>query len=188
MTIEVHPVDTSRWADLEQLFGGSGGYDGCWCMFWRLPNKELNANGPEDNRQALHDLVHTDAQVGLIAYADGTPAGWCSTGPRPGYARIERTKALRPDDPADPQVWAVPCFFVSKEHRGQGVARALLEAAVDRAADAGATMLEGYPVANPKGAGAALSTGTVDLFSAAGFTVGGDQPASGRRVVTRRAL
>jgi len=30
--IAIHPVTPERWADLEELFGPSGGYGGCWCM------------------------------------------------------------------------------------------------------------------------------------------------------------
>jgi hypothetical protein len=38
MSIEIHPVAADRWPDLLRLFGDAGGHDGCWCIFWRLPN------------------------------------------------------------------------------------------------------------------------------------------------------
>ncbi|GIH28774.1 N-acetyltransferase [Acrocarpospora phusangensis] len=186
--IEIHPVDESRWPDLADLFGEAGGHDGCWCMFWRLPNKELMASSADENRERLRDLISRGGPVGLIAYLGGEPVGWCTVGPRTGYARVERTKAIAPADPADPAVWSVPCFFVRRDHRRTGVASTLVRAAVEYAREQGARMIEGYPVAHTKHSAAVLSTGTVGVFTDAGFAVGGDTPASGRRLVVRHDL
>ncbi len=188
MDIDIRPLGDNRWADLEGLFGADGGNSGCWCMFWRLPNKELNQNTPVDNRAALLRLAATGEPVGLLAYEGEEAIGWCSAGPRPGYRRVERTKALAPADPHDPSVWSVPCFYVARAHRGKGVARRLLDAAVRQARLAGATTVEGYPVLDGRGSGATMSTGTVALFREAGFTVGDDAPAGGRRTVARLCL
>jgi GNAT superfamily N-acetyltransferase len=46
----------------------------------------------------------------------------------------------------DLPVWSLPCFYVRRTHRGQGVMDALIEAAVPAAAAAGAPALEAYPV------------------------------------------
>jgi ribosomal protein S18 acetylase RimI-like enzyme len=52
--------------------------------------------------------------------------------------------------PVDEQpVWSVICFVVPSEHRGQGVAQALLEAAIVYARKQGATLVEAYPVDKP---------------------------------------
>jgi hypothetical protein len=70
------------------------------------------------------------------------------------------------------------------------VAGALLDAAVGYARGEGAAVLEGYPVDTAAGrmpAAAELYTGTVDLFTRAGFTEHA-HPATGRRVVMRRAV
>ena len=65
------------------------------------------------------------------------------------------------------------CFVVSRRARRQGVATALLEAAVDYARSRGATMLEAYPVdtAGEKIASANAYHGTLGMFERAGFTV-----------------
>jgi GNAT superfamily N-acetyltransferase len=74
--------------------------------------------------------------------------------------------------PVDEQpVWSVICFVVPAEFRGQGVARALLKAAIPWAAQQGATLLEAYPVdkagpARPD----SLWFGPKGMFDAAGFT------------------
>lgn len=182
-----YPVDASRWPDLLELFGPSGGYDDCWCMFWRLPNQELRAASPEQRREQLSELV-TAGTAGILAYRDDRPVGWCSVAPRVDYARVARTKALAPDDPDSPGVYAVTCFYIDRTQRRQGIASTLLAAAVEYARRRGAAMVEGYPVVSGVKQSAAMSTGTVELFTRAGFVEGGDGPASGRRTVVRKVL
>jgi GNAT superfamily N-acetyltransferase len=188
--IEVRPVDADRWDDLVELFGPSGAYSGCWCMWFRIPGGEFSRNGNAGNRTALRSLVEGGEAVGLLGYAAGRPVGWCTVAPRLAYTRILRSPALKPEDPANAAVWSVPCFFTRRDHRGGGVAAAMLDAAVGHARDSGATALEGYPVDTTTGrppAPAELYTGTVALFSRAGF-VEHRRPPTGRRVVMRRTL
>jgi GNAT superfamily N-acetyltransferase len=188
--IEVHPVDADRWDDLAELFGPSGAYSGCWCMWFRIPGGEFSRNGNAGNRAALRSLVDGGEAVGLLGYAAGQPVGWCTVAPRPAYTRILRSPALKPEDPADATVWSVPCFFIRRDHRGSGVSVAMLDAAVSHARDAGAAALEGYPVDTASGLSppaSELYTGTVTLFARAGFTEH-CRPPTGRRVVMRRTL
>lgn len=187
--IEVRPVGPAQWPDLERLFGPSGAYSGCWCMWFRISGREFSRNGNAGNRAALSDLVAANEPVGLLGYAGGEPVGWAAAAPRSAYARILRSPALRPADPTEAEVWSVPCFFIRRDRRRTGVAGALLDAAVHHARAAGAAALEGYPVVVTSGRppAAELYTGTVPLFERAGFTVA-HQPETGRRVVMRRAL
>ena len=116
--------------------------------------------------------------------------GWCAVAPRPAYTRILRSPALKPDDPADATVWSVPCFFTRRDRRGSGVSAAMLDAAVSHARSAGAAALEGYPVDTSSGRmppAAELYTGTVRLFTRAGFTEH-RRPPTGRRVIMRHSL
>jgi GNAT superfamily N-acetyltransferase len=69
----------------------------------------------------------------------------------------------------------VTCFKVDSRHRRTGVGAALVRAAVEYARAHGATAVEGHPVdvASLKAArvsGSAIYTGTVAMFTAAGFT------------------
>ena len=36
-SLEIYPLDATRWNDLETLFNGPGGAQvrGCWCMYYR---------------------------------------------------------------------------------------------------------------------------------------------------------
>ena len=98
--VEVHPVDAGRWPDLVALFGPSGAYSGCWCMWFRVPGAEFSRNGNAGNKRALHRITAADEPVGLLGYVDGSPAGWASVAPRTAYTRVLRSPALKPDDPA----------------------------------------------------------------------------------------
>jgi GNAT superfamily N-acetyltransferase len=136
-------------------------------------------------------MVERGPAPGLLAYRDGVPVGWVSLGPRESYARLEASR-IRPRLDEVP-VWSIVCFVVARTERRQGVARRLLDVAVDYAWDHGAPALEAYPVDSggaKVGAGVAY-TGLLSTFEAAGFRVAReiDSPqATVRRVIVRRSL
>ncbi len=144
VTFTITPATADRWPDLERLFGPSGAYAGCWCMFWRLPRSQFKAQKYEGNKESLHHLLRQGEVPGLLAYADAEPVGWCGLGPREGYQALENSRLLKRLN--EQPVWAITCFFVAKSHRQQGVMTQLLQAAVRYAKDQGATILEGYPI------------------------------------------
>jgi GNAT superfamily N-acetyltransferase len=96
------------------------------------------------NRADLKALVDAGKTPGLIAYRGKAPVGWISLAPREEFARLTRSSVMKPVD--DKPVWSVICFVVPAEHRGQGVARALLRGAIDYARKHGATLIEAYPM------------------------------------------
>jgi GNAT superfamily N-acetyltransferase len=148
--IEFHPVTPDRWPDLERLFGPNGACSGCWCMWYRIKRSEWSKNASKGNRKALKRIVDRGGEPGLLAYVDEQPAGWVSVAPREEFSSLERSHVLKKVD--DKPVWSIVCFFVSRSHRRQGVSRALIRAAVDYAAQHGATLLEAYPVEHAPGA------------------------------------
>jgi GNAT superfamily N-acetyltransferase len=70
-------------------------------------------------------------------------------------------------------VWSIVCFVVARSARKQGVANALLEAAVAYAREHGATLLEGYPIETDgqRVPAANVYRGTLAMFERAGFEV-----------------
>ena len=185
--IEVKPVTPDRWNDLATLFGPRGACAGCWCMFYRRPRAEFSKGKGEGNRRALQSLVRRGEEPGLLAYADGEPVGWCSVAPREQFPSLERSRVLAPID--DKPVWSVTCFFVARGWRRKGITVALLRAAALRAAERGARILEGYPIAPKKGAQAVDTfawTGLAGGFEKAGFTEAARR--SPTRPIMRRAL
>ena len=125
---------------------------------------------PGRNRRALEGLASTGPGGGLLAY-DGTLAvGWCLLAPRAELAWLARARYVAPVD--DLPVWSVPCFFVRRSHRGQGVTGALIDAAVEAASAAGAPALEAYPVDTAvAGHTRNLFPGVASAFAQRGFEV-----------------
>jgi GNAT superfamily N-acetyltransferase len=173
--LEIVPLTRERVPDLATLFGEGGDPKWCWCAFYRVRNVDFQTAKPETNRAVLEravDVTRAEERApGLIAYRDGDPIGWVSLGLRDDYDRLQHSKILAPVD--DRPVWSIVCFVVSRRARGQGVAQALLEAAVDYARDHGATLLEAYPVETDgkRVPAASAYKGTVTMFERAGFEV-----------------
>ncbi len=174
-TIQVALAGAEHWPDLERLFGAHGAYSNCWCMFWRLPHTDFNRMPVEERKAMLQSLALSAQPPGLLAYVDGTVAGWISLGRREDFAALERSRLLKRID--DRPVWSVVCFFVAKPYRRQGIAHALLKAAVDYAASQGAKIVEAYPLdlQVPRLQGARLTgcsgyMGIASVFRAVGFS------------------
>ena len=163
--MEILPLSIDRWGDLEQLFGPRGACGVCWCMWWRLTGAEYDKAKGEGNKATFRAIVQSGTCPGLLAYEGGRAIGWCAVEPREIYAKLGRSRVLKPVD--DEPVWSIPCFFVDRAHRGQGVAAALLEGVIDYAQARGARILEGYPVEPRKDTIPDLFafTGVVDLFN-----------------------
>ena len=121
-----------RWNDLTTLFGPRGAYGGCWCMYFRLTGREVDAGAGADNRASLKSLVDDDRPTGLLAYADAGPVGWVALPPRVDLGRLRRSP-LRPGAPADPSVWSLTCLYVSRGERGSGLTHELVAAACEHA-------------------------------------------------------
>ena len=166
--LEIHPLTRERWADLIELFerrGPRGGHRntpayGCWCMWWR--DRSLPHGEPK--KRALEALVRAGEPTGLLAYADGSPVGWVSIAPREQYRSLLRSPQYRPRDD-DGRIWSIVCFAVDRYAQRQGVAGALLDAAVEHACGRGASGVEAYAHAtNPTD-----YMGGLDLFLTHGF-------------------
>ena len=141
-------------------------------MFFRRPNREFEEgcrNKGRGNRAAFKALVDGGRAPGLLGYREGRPVGWCSVAPRSEFGRIERSPVVKPVDD-EPGVWSIVCFYVDRQHRGEGVSSALLRAAVQHAAKKGARIVEGYPVDPARRmSNSEAYHGLASMFLAAGF-------------------
>ena len=171
--LEIKPLTRDRLADLAALFGQGGDPKWCWCSFYRVRGSTFANSSEAKNRKVLERAVdELDGRApGLVAYREGEAVGWVSLGPRDDYERLQHSKVLAPID--ERPVWSIVCFVVGRSSRGQGVASALLAAAVDYARQHGATLLEGYPVETDgkRIPAADAYKGTVGMFERAGFKV-----------------
>ena len=160
-------------------------------MFWRLPpaayedafrERSLEGRGGGPSKRAMSKLVAAGAEPGLLAYRDGLAIGWVGV-PRSELVRLEHSPGLRGDDSAGGTPWSISCFSVHRSEWRRGVGTALLDAAIARALEHGATAIEGYPVIAPS---VDPYTGYDTMFAAAGFEL--VRPGRGKgRALWRRA-
>ena len=192
-SLEVRPVTAEHWPELAELFGPSGAFSNCWCTWWRQTSADfgrgIEEHG-EGNRALMHSLVDAGSEPGLLAYRDGKPVGWVSVAPRTQYGRVLRSRRIGPppEEATDAGAWSVVCFWIPRAERGKGVATLLLRAAVEHARARGARTLEAYPVDASDGRRppAGLFTGTLSMFTNAGFTE--VSRPRGLQLVVRRSL
>ena len=187
MKISVRPATEVPWDDVRTVFGTRGDPSRCWCQWFKVTNAEWESTEPAQFERMLCDQVSAaTVSPGLIAYADGEPAGWAAVEARPGYRRLTTmmVAAASPEPQGDPAVWAVTCFVVRVGYRKRGVSAALLAGAMEFARSHGARLLEGYPVdvAEKKTSSADLFHGALSTFLSAGFEVVA-RPSDGRAVV-----
>ncbi len=175
MTIEILPATGDRFDDAETALD-SGDGPACQCQWWLLTNAEFEKNTRDQLEERFRAEFDGIRPPGLIAYVDGEPAGWVRVGPRTAQRRLGRTRDVTTAtaEPLDAEdVWAVSCFVVRDQHRGQGLMKHLLDAAVSAARDGGARVVEAYPL-DPtvsKRSANQLFRGTVSVFEDAGFDI-----------------
>jgi GNAT superfamily N-acetyltransferase len=102
--------------------------------------------------------------------------GGSPSAPREEYGQLLRSRVYAPQD-EDDGVWSIVCFYVDPRAKRKGVARELLEAAVDHAFAHGATAIEAFP--HEKGD----YMGWPELFAGAGFE---PRRVAGKRTLVRR--
>lgn len=180
---DIRAVTLDTFPDLARLFEARGGPDWCWCMAWRpKPARVTRTRGAEGKalrKAEMRERVAAGQPVGLLAYEDGAPVGWVSTGPLNTFARLGGPKDV------DPQAtWAISCFYVARASRGQGLMRGLAEAALGTARDGGATLFQVTAV--DRDSPSYRFMGPVALFETLGFEK--VAMAGTRRHVMRLAL
>lgn len=163
--IDVAPVTPETWTDFERLFEARGSPHYCWCAPYRF--RDAHQMDAATKKAGMRRLVTGATPIGVLAYVEGEPVGWCSVAPRETYVKLERSRVMPRKTPLETPTWTVFCFFVKRSHRKQGVSRALLEGAIAYARSQGARILEAYPF--DTAGQTATHRGHSSLFRAAGF-------------------
>ncbi len=136
----------------------------------RLPRARYTACSAEQRKSAMKRIVERGSEPGLLAYEGKRAVGWIALAPRSEYAGLARSRVAKPVD--ERAAWAVACFYVHPEHRGRGVASALVRAAIAHARKRGAPCLDAWPN-EPKRSRRMVDVfawmGVASLFERAGF-------------------
>jgi GNAT superfamily N-acetyltransferase len=141
--LRILPLTPDLWPAFEDLFGKQGPCSRCWCMYWRI-GPRYRRNAAETNKATFHAIVRDGPPPGLLALLGNEAVGWCQLTSRDALPWIDRVGKLRRVD--DVPVWSISCFYIRKGWRRRGLTAALIGAATDAARDAGASVLEAYPL------------------------------------------
>jgi GNAT superfamily N-acetyltransferase len=184
--LNVKPLDASTWPEFALLVERHNGiWGGCWCMGFHAKGPGWGVS-PALNRSEKEQLVAEGRAQAALVFEGGDCVGWCQFGPTRQLPRIKSLKAYQAGLKDLPD-WRITCFFVSRRHRGKGVAAAALDGALAEIARRGGGLVESYPddVEDTKLASGFGHNATVAMFERRGF-VRQRQIAKHRWVVVRR--
>jgi GNAT superfamily N-acetyltransferase len=171
MRYTIRPLDASTWPSFAELVERNNGiFGGCWCMGFHLEGAEKKMG--INHRAAKEERVRTDrAHAALVIDEDGLAQGWCQYGSPEELPGIKHRREYDKDAPPLPD-WRITCIYVDKKHRGQGIARAALEGALDQIALRRGGLVEAISevTADREAQGRFLFSATVELFEDNGFT------------------
>jgi GNAT superfamily N-acetyltransferase len=165
----IWPLDASTWAVFAELVERNNGiFGGCWCIGYHPERGQKGSS----RRAVKQDRVRTDrAHAALVLDENGLAQGWCQYGSPEELPAIKHKREYGKDAPPRPG-WRITCFYVDPKHRGQGIARAALEGALDQISQAGGGLVEAISEATTgrQAPGSFLFSATVELFEQFGFT------------------
>ncbi len=152
----------------------------CYCGFFDDTRSEEERNKAPNaaarNRSMRAEKIQSSKANGLLAYVNGTVAGWCNAGPRVSYRNLRNyPRDLESGEP----VGSILCFVVAASYRGRGVATALLNGAIDKFRRERLKVAEGYPRTLPTNVTDPYKTpaehlnyrGSLQMFLKAGFGI-----------------
>jgi ribosomal protein S18 acetylase RimI-like enzyme len=169
-TLRARPLDEATWPDFAALVERHDGvWGGCWCMAFHSEGVGRDRT-PETNRAAKERRVREGRAHAALVFAGDRCVGWCQFGSPDELPRIKSRREYSAGVSELPD-WRITCFFVDREHRGEGVASAALAGALDQIARLGGGTVESYPedVDGRRVSGSFLHNATLALFEEHGF-------------------
>ena len=142
--LTVEPLSKKNWGKFIELFGVKGACGNCWCMYYRLSKSDFQEGKiDEGNKNAMKELVWNNQPAGLMALYEGRAIAWCAFAPREDFSKLGRSRVHKRID--DKAVWSIPCFFIHKDFRRQGVSVKLLKGVIQYAKENRIKIVEAYP-------------------------------------------
>ena len=138
------PLTKTNWSKFVQLFGKKGACGNCWCMYYRLNKTDfMEGKINEGNKDAMQSLVLENKPTGILGFYEGQPIAWCAFAPRENFIKLEKSRVHKRID--NKPVWSVPCFFIDKNFRRQGVSVEILKGVMKYAKENHIPIIEAYP-------------------------------------------
>lgn len=165
---EIRQFDAGAWPDFARLVEKHKGiWGGCWCISFHNPAGGPSRNAAQ-NRADKERLVRAGQAHAALVYDGGELAGWCQFGsPVELPARMSSYRRLS----LAPPKWRITCFFVDRDRRGSGVAKAGLAGALRLIAAQGGGTVDAYPAEmnGKRTSNSFLWHGTASMFASLGF-------------------
>jgi ribosomal protein S18 acetylase RimI-like enzyme len=149
----IKELSPDTWPDFERLTPQQGQ---CWCMYYHRARPVTRGMTREQatsrNKRDKKALVRNGKSHATLVYDGKNLAGWCQYGPKEELPRIDAGRNYKKLDPlsSDQRLWRITCFYVDRNYRKQGVARAALKGALDSIKSQGGGIVEAYPVVSKK--------------------------------------
>jgi GNAT superfamily N-acetyltransferase len=163
-------LSPDTWDDFARLVEANNGvWGGCWCMGF---HSDGLTRDPAANKAAKQAHVRAGSVHQILVYDGDEAIGWCQYGSPAEVATIKNPGAYA-KELVDLPDWRIGCVFTGKGHRGKGVIRAAVSAALEAIREAGGGVVEAYPEqveGRLPQRGAYLHTGPETLFEELGFT------------------
>ena len=176
MGLSVKELTSETFPDFESLAVKQGG---CWCIYYQR-ERPLGRGGSAKERAARNKrdkkaLVDAGRAHAVLVYDGSNPVGWCQYGTADELPRIDAGRGYKKVGRAQVKtnLWRITCFFVDRQHRGKGVAKFALMAALESIRRRGGGTVEAYPVVSRKMAAVPEWRwfGTPSMFRREGFSV-----------------
>jgi GNAT superfamily N-acetyltransferase len=185
---QVKELGKETWPDFERMVDKHNGvWGGCWCTWFHM-TPSLRKQWSGKHQEYKEKLVRANQSHAALVYDGPDVVGWCQFGPLvelPGrMLGYSKTHIGLPD-------WRTTCFFVDRDHRREGVAKAALEGALGFIAARGGGTVDGYPIALPKGekySNSFIWGGTESMYLGLGFRPLGHFGVSNRVMVMRKVV
>lgn len=142
--ITFEPLSKNNWFKFVQLFGEKGACGNCWCMYYRLRKDDfIEGKANEGNKDAMKKLVFENKPTGILGFYEGQPISWCAFAPREHFMKLENSRVHKRID--NNSVWSIPCFFIDKNFRRQGISVEILKGVIEYAKNNNIKIIEAYP-------------------------------------------
>lgn len=164
------PLGADTWDLFAELVERNNGvFGGCWCIGF---HPECGKIPRSAQREAKHDRVlHDEAHAALVVDAEGRCQAWAQYGSPDELAGIKHRRAYDKEPPPVPD-WRLTCVYVDPKHRGQGLATAAIQGAIELIAQQGGGLVEAISetTVGRVAQGRFLFTATAEHLEDLGFT------------------
>jgi GNAT superfamily N-acetyltransferase len=111
-------------------FNHAPDWGSCYCRYYhkKMSNEQWFARSSEENRAEAYDEIKAGNMKGLLAFDGEKCIGWCNANNIKEFVHYQ--EELQPYC-KDKKVGSIICFVVHPDYRRQGVARLLLNSALE---------------------------------------------------------